>query len=174
MLDAAKPAVRWELHSGFRPRALLSVLCRREDGQAMVEFAILIIPLALILFGIVDFGRALNYYNDLTQLAGQGARAAAVNQNPNGGVAVGCCGVGSLQQQLASDADSPELKRVSNHLTVCINAVPANTGSPVTVTTSYTFHFLPLIHSAAVTLTSSQTERFEANAPSYTTGCSGP
>jgi Flp pilus assembly protein TadG len=52
-----------------------------ERGTALVEFALIAPILFLFLFGIIEFGRALNYYNDLTQLAGQGARAAIVSRN---------------------------------------------------------------------------------------------
>ena len=142
---------------------------REQAGQAVVEFAILIFPLALIIFGILDFGRALNYYNDLTQLSGQGARAAAVNQNPNGGVATS-----GFQAELASLADSPELKNPA--VKVCITAPqgwPPHTGDPIKVETSHDFHFIPLVHSATISLSSSQTLRFESNAPSFTQGGPG-
>src|SRR5262249_25698707 len=64
-----------------RPRGRFGVLRRDEGGTALVEFALIAPLLFLLIFGIIDFGRALNYYNELTQLAGQGARAAAVNRN---------------------------------------------------------------------------------------------
>jgi len=54
------------------------VSLRREDGQALVELALVIPLLLIILFGIVDFGMALNQYNDTTNLANLGARAVAV------------------------------------------------------------------------------------------------
>src|SRR3954462_14142851 len=59
-------------------------LRRNERGTAVVEFALVSIPLFLLVLGIVDFGRALNYYNNLTQLAAQGARSAVVDRNPDG------------------------------------------------------------------------------------------
>ena len=59
-------------------------LARSERGTAVVEFALIAPLLFLIVFGIIEFGRILNDYNQLTQLAGQGARAAAVNRNPDG------------------------------------------------------------------------------------------
>jgi Flp pilus assembly protein TadG len=50
-----------------------------EGGQAAVEFA-LVLPLVLfVLFLIVEFGRVFNVYNDLNQMAADGARFAAVN-----------------------------------------------------------------------------------------------
>ena len=60
-----------------RPRGVGCRL-RSERGTAVVEFALVGPILFLLVLGILDFGRALNYYNTLTQLAGQGARAAAV------------------------------------------------------------------------------------------------
>jgi Flp pilus assembly protein TadG len=44
----------------------------------MVELALAIPLLLIVLFGIIDFGRAINYWNDETNLANLGARYAAV------------------------------------------------------------------------------------------------
>jgi Flp pilus assembly protein TadG len=149
---------------------------RDERGTALVEFALVALPLFLVLFGIIDFARALNYYNDLTQLAGQGARAAAVNQNPDSSVPSGT----SIQTQIMNAADSPELKATGgNGLQVCLvppTPTPPSTtytGLPLTVSTSYRFHFIPLLK-VGVTLRASQTERFEGVTPSYTAGCVQP
>jgi len=54
----------------------------RDRGAAAVEFALLFPILLLIVFGIIDFGRALNAQITLTQAAREGARLAAVGQ-PN-------------------------------------------------------------------------------------------
>jgi Flp pilus assembly protein TadG len=144
-------------------RELLSCCARDERGTAVVEFAIILLPLLLIVFGVLDFGRALNYYNDLTQIAGQGARAAAVNQNPNGGGAND-----QFQHQLACYSTTGELR---GGVSVRISQMPAGsppTGTPVSVTTSFAFHFIPLIRSATLTLSATQTERYESSAtPSY-------
>jgi Flp pilus assembly protein TadG len=53
-----------------------------DRGSAAVEFALLFPILLLIVFGIIDFGRALNAQITLTQAAREGARLAAVGQ-PN-------------------------------------------------------------------------------------------
>jgi Flp pilus assembly protein TadG len=158
-----------------RPRGRWSLLRRDQRGTALVEFALVAFPLFLILFGIIDFGRALNYYNDMTQLAGQGARFAAVNQEPCNTGQVGCTpgnATGSFQQDLAAWNDSPELK---NKVMVCIKNNPTTTvvGSPVTVKVSYTFHFLSLISAIPITLTSTQTERSETSSPTYAQGGQG-
>ena len=50
----------------------------RDRGAAAVEFALLLPVLLLLVFGIIDFGRALNASITLTQAAREGARLAAV------------------------------------------------------------------------------------------------
>lgn len=53
----------------------------KRAGQALVEFA-LVVPLLLILIlGIVEFGRAWNVYQVITDAAREAARSAAVD-NP--------------------------------------------------------------------------------------------
>jgi Flp pilus assembly protein TadG len=60
--------------SGRALRALL----RRDEGSAAVEFAIVLPVLLLVLFGIVDFGRAFWTYNVAVSALREGGRAAAV------------------------------------------------------------------------------------------------
>jgi len=55
---------------------------RDERGQALVEF-VMILPIFLIItFGIIEFGKGFNYWIDVTHLANEGARYAAVNRWP--------------------------------------------------------------------------------------------
>jgi Flp pilus assembly protein TadG len=54
----------------------------RDRGAVAVEFALLLPLLLLLVFGIVDFGRALNAQVTLTQAAREGARLEALGQ-PN-------------------------------------------------------------------------------------------
>jgi hypothetical protein len=51
-----------------------------EDGQALVEFALVLPIVLVILFGIVLFGVALNDWINETQLTSEAARYAEVNQ----------------------------------------------------------------------------------------------
>jgi Flp pilus assembly protein TadG len=45
----------------------------------------LVLPLLLLLIlGMIDFGKAINYWIDDTHLANEGARLAVVNSNPGG------------------------------------------------------------------------------------------
>ena len=54
----------------------------RESGQAMVEFALILLPLLMLVAGIIQFGIGLNYWLDMQRLANQGARWAVVNAWP--------------------------------------------------------------------------------------------
>jgi Flp pilus assembly protein TadG len=162
--QATEPSRLFRLFRGVR---------RDQRGVAVVEFALVAIPLFLLVFGIIDFGRALNYYNDLTQLAGQGARFAAVNQEPG---SAGGTASSAFQNDLKAFADSPELKSPSSDFKICIAAAPSGTawanGDPIKVTASYTFKFIPFISAVNLNLSSSQTERFEGIASTFTAGCS--
>ena len=50
----------------------------REEGVAAVEFAIILPVLALILFGVLEFGRVWSQYQVFQGAAREGARCAAV------------------------------------------------------------------------------------------------
>ena len=63
-------------------RAALRRRLADDSGAAMVEFAFIAALLFTLLLGFIDFGRALFLYNNLTNAAREGARAAAV-QFPN-------------------------------------------------------------------------------------------
>ena len=48
-----------------------------ERGAAMVEFAFVLVPLCLLVFGIISFGVILSFRQTMTQATAEGARAAA-------------------------------------------------------------------------------------------------
>jgi hypothetical protein len=100
----------------------------REDGAALVEFALILPVLAVLLFGMLEFGKLFNYWIDETHLAAEGARWAVVNNVPSGS---------SLQQYILNQADSTELK---NGAHVCVSFPAGGTpkvGDPVQVDMSY-------------------------------------
>lgn len=51
---------------------------RGEEGQALVEFALVLPVLCLLLFGIIQFGMLFYTYIDLTSATRDGAREVAV------------------------------------------------------------------------------------------------
>ncbi len=145
-----------------------------EEGTALVEFALILPILALLLFSMLDFGKAFNYWIDETHLANEGARWAAVNRNPGGG---------SLQQYILQEATTAELRSggtasLPSPARVCISfpSGTANVGDPVQVTVSATYHWLPVISGrigiAQTTITGSSHMRLEARPTNYAAGCS--
>jgi Flp pilus assembly protein TadG len=52
---------------------------RGQSGQSLVEFAIGLVVLLLLVFGVVDLGRAVFTYNSISQCAREGTRYAVVH-----------------------------------------------------------------------------------------------
>jgi Flp pilus assembly protein TadG len=62
---------------------------RNQQGQSMTEFALVLPILAILLFGVIQFGIVFNHYITLTDAVRAGARKGAVGrhlQNPNAAV----------------------------------------------------------------------------------------
>lgn len=95
-----------------------------DRGAAAVEFALLLPVLLLLVFGIIDFGRAINAQITLTQAAREGARLAALGQPDV-----------VSRTQAAATGISP--------VTVTVTACPAGAGpgADAVVSTSYSFTF---------------------------------
>jgi Flp pilus assembly protein TadG len=68
---------------------------RNQSGQAAIEFALVVPLLLAVLFLLVGFSRVFNTYNDLNQMAADGARFAAVGNFPGA-------------PALLSNADTPQ------------------------------------------------------------------
>lgn len=60
--------------------------CRREDGQAMVEFALILPIFLIILCGIIDFGWLFYNQLSLNNACREGARYAVVHTAENADV----------------------------------------------------------------------------------------
>jgi Flp pilus assembly protein TadG len=54
---------------------------RGQSSQALIEFALISPVLLLLLFGIIDIGRAVFYYDTLSHAAREGARTAVIASN---------------------------------------------------------------------------------------------
>jgi Flp pilus assembly protein TadG len=155
----------------------LTSITHDESGQALVEFALVLPLLLLLVLGMVDFGKAYNYWNDATHLTAEGARFAAVNRKPDPADPL------SLQRQILNQADSVELRAGLTSPTVvapaqvCVD-FPNGTqafGDPVRVSMTFTYHFLPFIGNKTTiltkTITSSTVMRLEAVPSTYSAGC---
>lgn len=64
--------------------AFLRRAWRCRSGATAVEFALVCLPLFLMAFGIVEFGRAINLRNDLSYAADVAARKVLIGQIPAG------------------------------------------------------------------------------------------
>jgi Flp pilus assembly protein TadG len=111
---------------------------RSDRGAAAVEFALLLPLLVLIVFGLIDFGRAINTQITLTQAAREGARALALGQatyqTRAQQAAIGLSGV--------TVTDLPD----SQFVTGC-PAGAGQTGDDAVVKVTYTFTFITPIGS---------------------------
>lgn len=125
---------------------------RRERGQTMVEFALVVPILCVILFGIVQFGILYRDYVALTDAVRAGARKAAVSR---------------LSPTPEADAEAKLRDAASDlqgDLRVTVSAPAWEHGEPVTVEATYPWEInvpftgIPL---ASGRLKSATTERIE-------------
>jgi Flp pilus assembly protein TadG len=144
---------------------------RDEAGVALVEFALVLPVLIVLLFGLLDFGKAFNYWIDETHLANEGARWAVVNKNP---------GSGTLQEYIRDQANTSELRTggtssVPDPLQVCISFPNGEVvGEPVEVTVATSYNWLSFLGLSATStnISGRSTMRLEAQPTNYSAGCS--
>lgn len=154
----------------------LRSLIHDQSGQALVEFALVLPLLVLLLFGMLDFGKVYNYWNDATHLTAEGARFAVVDRKPLPGNAQ------SLQVQLLNQADTSELRTGGSSALVtpaqvCVEFPNGGTpafGDPVLVRMTFRYTFIPFVGSrVGLTKTVSATSvmRLERLPTTYSAGC---
>jgi Flp pilus assembly protein TadG len=111
---------------------------RGESGQSVVEFAMVVPLLCTLVLVFVDFGKSMNYWIDLTHVANQIARQAAVN-SPD------LTTLGSECAQL----ETGELRTGSSSVDPAVISVTypsgATAGNVVTVQVSTKYKFIPFI-----------------------------
>ncbi len=171
----AAPQTRFRRVKSWVLKRLVHPFRQAENGQAVLELALCLPVLLVVVLGIVDFGRAVNYWNDQNHVANLGARFAAVDSWPES------CEegtrtvptptlVGYLKCQASND--SSELVNGGGStgvqapgITVCVNAPKPEVGQPVTVKVTSTYKWLPLLGSKfaepTTTLTGTATMRLE-------------
>jgi len=99
---------------------------RREGGQALVEFALVVPVFLILLLGIVDFGWALRSWITVTNSAREGARMGAVGAT--------CDDI----KQRAVDT-SADLLTLSD---VAVENCQGDPGTSVVVTVTYDYSFI--------------------------------
>jgi Flp pilus assembly protein TadG len=137
-----------------------------------VEFTLVLPLLLVLLLGVLEFGRVMNYWIDETHLANVAARWAAVNRNPGPEA--------TLARSVQRQADTAELRdggssSIPSGAQVCVE-FPEGTsvGDPVEATVSVDWNWMPIFNfdAASTTLTGSATMRLEAVPGSDIGGCS--
>ena len=132
-----------------------------QRGVVLVEFAIILPVLLLIIMGILYFGRYEDYANQETQLAEEGARWAAVNNNPStSGQTLQAFIQSQAQPELASG--SSDVTKAQVYLYYPSGTAGAGVGNPVTacVVTTVQYPFFGL-SSSSETIAQSATMRQE-------------
>jgi Flp pilus assembly protein TadG len=123
---------------------------KREKGQTLTEFALVLPILALLLFGVIQFGIVFHQYVTLTDAVRAGARQGAVGRNladPQGSVE-------TRVRSSAADLDQAQLS-------VTVTSTWAQ-GEDVTVSASYPYDISLLgVVVKSGNLTSTTIERVE-------------
>lgn len=104
------------------------MVSRRETGQAAVELALLMPILLLILLGCLDLGRAFSVWLALANGAREGARYGCLYPTDQAGI------VAAAREDLEAEGLAGDAVGVQVVITP-----GAPSGSPIAVTTSYTF-----------------------------------
>ncbi len=121
---------------------------KHQRGSSLVEGALCFTVFLMILFGMIDFGRAVFAYNFISYAAREGARYAIVRGN-SGGHAASTTDISSFVKQEAIGLD-PSAITVNTTWTQDKNA-----GSTVQVQVQYSFQpVVPYMPSGPLTLAS--------------------
>jgi Flp pilus assembly protein TadG len=125
---------------------------RKEQGQAMTEFVLVLPLLALLLFAVIQFGILFNHYLTVTDAARAGARRGAVSrQDPDP--------AGAAEQAARDSAENLD----QGDFDVGVGVSPAwEPGAEVSVSASYPYEVSLLgFVVASGDLTSTTKERVE-------------
>jgi Flp pilus assembly protein TadG len=130
----------------------LSLTLRGQDGQAFVEFAIVLPVLVMLVLGICQFGLAFHNYLSITDATRVGARAAAVKRT------AGACAAATTAIQ--STVSAKQWSTISGRIT-CTTPDGTDTGDPVKLVVKYPYSIGLPGFSASGDLTANATERLE-------------
>jgi TadE-like protein len=128
---------------------------RAQNGQALVEFALVLPIIFALVIGVLEFGQAFNYQNDLTNMANQAMRYAEVDS-------CAACGAQKVETYIPTTADTKPLR---DGTTVCFSSSAGSfptAGQPVTVKVSAPFTLLHALgFGGTVTISSTVTGRLD-------------
>jgi Flp pilus assembly protein TadG len=97
---------------------------RSDKGQTFVEFAF-VLPIALVLiFGVVELGKATSYWLDSSHLANEGARYAAVDSCPLSSCATS--DATAVPSAIKCEAETDQLKNATTVYVQDLTGQPAS------------------------------------------------
>jgi Flp pilus assembly protein TadG len=139
---------------------------RDSRGTAVVEFAIIFPVLAMLVFGVIDFGRAFFLRNNLVSAVREGARYGATLANPCNGAAQTL-----IQARVQTYVSSFGGASVTPTVDTSVGACSATSGVVTDVVvriTNYTFTpvtpvFRLISYNSALNITVSARYRWEAS-----------
>jgi hypothetical protein len=139
-------------------------LFKSQDGQAIVELALVLPVLLLILVGIVELGHAVNTWNNDTDIANVAARYAVVGKVASSSA----CPSSSFDEFIKCEA---EKDGVPTPITSCVSVPVAKVGEPVEVKvySKYTWAKFLGFSFASSGVTGRATMRLEQIPPEYQT-----
>jgi Flp pilus assembly protein TadG len=155
--------LKYEL--GQRNSPMSTAAERRERGSGLVEQALVLATLLAVMFGIIDFGRALYTYHFVSEVAREATRWASVRGNTCVGLTGGCpAGTADVQTYVSNVSGmglDPARITTTTSWPIQSYSSPAcgtnnnNPGCVVQVQVNYAFQFiLPFLPSAAFTMSS--------------------
>ena len=114
----------------------ISYALRPKKGQGMVEYALILVPLMLLTFGVFDLGRAVFYQHMLSNAAREGARAGVVAARSADEVCAR-----AIAAVLLPDVPASGRCGAAGSLTVAVprRGTPGAPADPLRVTLSYAF-----------------------------------
>jgi Flp pilus assembly protein TadG len=116
-------------------------LSRGENGQGLVEFALVITVLFLIVLGAVDLGRAFHATIVITNASREGARYLTLHPKD------GAAGYAGTKNAAIAEAQGSSLSLAPGQVTVtlCTDIDPfegCDSGTPLRVTVTYPFKLI--------------------------------
>ena len=122
-----------------------------ERGAAAVELALVLPMLVVLVFGIIEFGRAYNAKLHLSAAVREGARSLALGKP-----------LTEVVTTVSNAAPGLDATALAAPGAVTTSASPCLPGTPATVTVTYPFTYsVPFINTATVTLSATGVMRCE-------------
>lgn len=141
-----------------------------RGGQALVEFAMALVVILMLIFGVVEFGRIVLVYNSIANGARIGARYAITNSPRPNAASVTNADVSTLQSNVRTVVKeflaptTVNINAAGLSITTafpnqsCTGSTPTSTcrgtsvGNPVQVTVSYPYDLLIPYYPLSITL----------------------